>query len=462
MTPATKLDKSTLESFTERVWGEVLTPGDDGFDDARTVWNAKIDKEPAVIARCTGAADVMAAVDFAREEGLDLAIKGGGHHITGHAVCDEGLVIDLAPMNGVRVDPDAKTARVQGGATWGDFNHEAWTFGLDIVGMSNSPEVGVAGFTLGGGMAVLSNKYGLAIDNLRAVDIVTADGELVHASEEEHADLFWALRGGGGNFGVVTSFEFECHEVTFDGLSGQFVYPVTDTEDVLRFTREFVADAPDEVVGQVSIRQLPNDPAYPEDLHGKTVTILSCIFNGDIEAGKRTLQPLQEFGDPLFEAVRAQQYTEIREDIETDQRNYWNNHLLAELSDDAIETFASQAAPLPSPSTIATLFFGLGGAVSRVDREATAFPHRDATYKFELTAQWSDPADDEKVISWAREFHEAMAPYATGEYVNNQTDDSAERVRAAYDDNYDRLVEVKTKWDPENLFRLNQNIEPSG
>lgn len=323
-------------------------------------------------------------------------------------------------------------------------------------------EVGVAGFTLGGGMGRLSRQYGLAIDNLRAVDVVTADGGLVHASEDVHPDLFWALRGGGGNFGVVTSLEFDCHEVTLEALSGLFLHPVAAARDVIRCYRDFMADAPAEVVGGTGIFQLPEGSDFPAELHGETVTMLAVHYMGDVETGRQVLQPLQEFGDPLLEAVGPQPFGEGGDDlVESGKRNHWKNHAIAELSDEAIDTFVEQAVPLPTPSTVAN-FYSVGGAINRVDEAETAYPHRAATHLFELATQWSDPEEDEEVVSRARAFHDALAPYATGcEYVNNQTDDDAERVRAAYGDNYDRLVEVKTVWDPANLFSVNQNIEPN-
>lgn len=456
-----QLDDARLDTFEQHVRGDVLEPDEDGYDDARTVWNVKIDKEPAVIVRCTGTADVMAAVDFAREEDLPLAVKGGGHHIAGHAVCDDGLVIDLAPMNGVRVDPGAKTVEVRGGALWGDINHETHAFGLETVGMPYA-EVGVGGFTLGGGMGLLSRKYGLAIDNLRSVDVVTAGGELVHASADENADLFWALRGGSGNFGVVTSFEFECHDVQPEALHGLFLHPIEDARDVIRFYREFMDDAPEEVIAGAGILEIPPDPDFPEPLHGDVVALLTGYHMGDGDAGEQALQPLREFGDPVLESVERKSFSELGTEVAAEKRNHWTNHCFRELSDEAIDTFVEHAVPLPTPLT--KVFFGsfLGGAVNRVDEDATAYPHRATRFLFEMATQWDDPDDDEDTVAWAREFHEAMARYATGgEYVNNQTDTGAERVRAAYGDNHDRLVSVKNEWDPENLFRFNQNIEPT-
>lgn len=449
-----------LDLLRERVHGEVLQPGDEGYDEARTIWNGLVDKEPTVIVRCTGVADVIASVVFASENSIRLAVKGGGHHIAGHAVCNDGLVIDLSSMNSVRVDPDSMTVRVEGGATWGDVNHEIRAFGLETAG-SRYPNVGVAGYTLGGGMGYLTRTHGLAIDNLCAVDVVTADGELVHASENENPDLFWGLRGGSGNFGIVTSFEFDCHDVPAEVLTGQFLHPVEDAKNVLRFYREFMADAPDKITAAAGILQVPSHSEFPAELHGETIIATTIYYMGDIEDGERTLQPLKEFGEPVFTSVHPEPYSETGINVEADQRNHWKSHFFAELSDEAIDTFVEQAVPLPTPSTV-IVFFSLGGAMNRIDEDATAFPHRDAAYLFEIVTQWKDPDTDTEFTSWAQKFHEAMAPYATGgEYVNNQTEDTPERAKAAYSDNFDRLVEVKTEWDPENLFRMNQNIEPT-
>lgn len=444
-------DKSTIESLVKRVHGEILLPDDDGYGEARTVWNAKIDKHPAVIVQCSGAADVMASVDFAREQDIDLAIKGGGHHAAGHAICDDGAVIDLSPMDAVQVDPTTETVRVQGGATWGDIQHELDAFGLEIVGAVNVDDVGVAGYTLGGGMGYNMRKRGLAIDNLRSVDVVTAEGRLVHASEATNEDLFWALRGGSGNFGVVTSFEFDCHESDRRALVGQFLYPMEDLKDVLRFYREYMNDASEELVAAAGVLPLEGDP----------VAFLGVNYMGDVDEGQQVLQPVREFGEPIDQEVAVLSYSEMGEEpIEDGQRSLMKSVLFTDLSDEAISTVSEWAVPPTGPAFLP--FFSLGGAVNRVPEHATAYPHRDAEHTLIITPQWNDSDDDEEVISWAQEFHEALAPYATGgEYLNNQSNDDAARVEAAYGDNYNRLVEIKTEWDPENLFHLNQNIEPN-
>lgn len=470
MTPPHRSDEATdvatadgpsVDALQDHVHGDVLQPGDEGYDDARTVWNGAIDRYPAAIVRCRGAADVMAAVDTARDGGMPLAVKGGGHHVAGYAVCDDGLVVDLAPMNSVRVDPDAKTVRVQGGATWGDVNHELRAFGLDVVGMSY-PEVGVGGFTLGGGFGLLSREHGLAIDNLQGVDVATADGELVHASEQDHPELFWALRGGSGNVGVATSFAFDCHEVAPEALVGLFIHPVQTARDVFTFYRDFAADVPDELLSVAAIVRVPEGADFPSSLHGEPVAVLGGIYTGAPKEGERLLEPMRAFGDPLLDMVDTSPFHEVGLDaLVADRRNHWKNHLLAALSDEAIDTLLEHALPLPDATTQVVLT-ALGGAINRVDEGATAYPHRDAAHLFEIATQWTDPADDDEFEMWTRQLHEAMAPYATGgEYVNNQTADDAERARAAYGNNYDRLVAVKDEWDPGNLFRSTQHVEPS-
>ena len=458
-----QIDTSTLETFRDQLRGEVLRPGDESYDEARTVWNAMIDREPAVIARCTGAADVITAVDFARDLDLLLSVKGGGHNVAGTAVCDDGLMIDLSPMDSVRVDPDTQTARVGGGAVWGDVDHETQAFGLATTGGIVS-STGVAGLTLGGGLGYLARKYGLAHDNLRSVDVVTADGELVHASEDEHPELFWGIRGGGGNFGIVTSFEFDLHKVGPEVLAGVLVYRYEDAADVLRFYREFMADAPDEIQCYAVFGKGSPELGLPEPLHGETILILLPCYAGTIEAGKEALRPLREFGDPLADAVEPMPYTALQQMLDERNsegaRNYWKSHNFYELPEGAIETmveYCNSTAPFFS-----VFIEWMDGAIGRVDADATAFPHRDKSFSVNILMRWTDPERDDERIAWAREFHEAMAPYAAdGVYVNYLDKDEAERVPEAYGERYERLRELKAEWDPENRFRMNQNIKPS-
>jgi FAD/FMN-containing dehydrogenase len=461
---ATDIGTATVERFSERLRGEILRPDEEGYDEARRVWNAMIDKEPAVIARCRGAADVMTAVDFARDHDLLLSVRGGGHNVAGTAVCDGGLTIDLSPMNSVRVDPETRTARVGGGATWGEFDHEAQAFGLATTGGVVS-STGVAGLTLGGGFGWLAREHGLACDNLRSADVVTADGELVHASEDENADLFWALRGGGGNFGVVTSFEFDLHEVGPTVLAGPVIYRYEDATEALRFYREFMTDASERVQCLPILAKGRPELGLPDPFHGETVLVLLAAYSGDIDAGREALQPLRTFGEPLADAVEPMPYTALQRMLDEQHaegyRWYWKSQYVDALSDAAIETivdYCESTAPF-----FAVFGEWMGGAISHVEGSATAFPHRDRTASVTVEMRWTDPDRDDEHVAWAREFHEALAPDAAdGVYVNYLSRDEADRVPDAYGDRYERLRRVKAEWDPENLFRVNQNVEPTG
>ena len=460
-----ELEETTVEAFSDQLYGEVLQPGDEGYDEARTVWNAMIDKKPAIIARCTGTADVIAAVNFARDLGLRLAIQGGGHNVAGTAVCDDGLMIDLSPMNAVRVDPDAQTARVQAGATWGDFDHEAQAFGLATTG-GIMHETGVVGVTLGGGLGWLSRTYGLAHDNLRSVDVVAADGKLVHASQEEHPELFWGIRGGGGNFGVVTSLEFDLHEVGAEVLAGGLFYRYDDAPEVLRFYRDFMSEAPDEVQCYVGMQRAPPEPVFPEEIHGEPIVGVHPFYSGGIEEGTEALQPLLEFGTPLADTVQPQPYTAWQRRMDTDQwtagnRNYWKSHFFREFPDTAIETVVEHLATLPTNLTSVFIEW-MEGAIADEPLDVTAFPHRDKAFSFTVAPIWTDSAKDDEYIAWAQEFHDAMEPYAAnGVYVNYMDKDEDERVSSAYGNRYEQLIELKNEWDPNNLFQTNQNIEPT-
>lgn len=464
MTKPSNLDDTVLDSFSEDIRGDLFRPGDDGYDDARAVWNGRFDKQPGAVVRCNGTADVIAAVDLARNHDLVVSVKGGGHDYAGNAVRDGALMIDLSPMDAVRVDPDARRARIEPAATWGDVDHETQAFGLATTGATVST-VGVAGYTLGGGTGHLARTHGLAVDNLVAVDVVTATGELVHASETENSDLFWALRGGSGNFGIVTSFEFTLHEVGPELLAGQIVHPLEEADRVLEFYRSFMADAPDEANCYAFIVPIPPLPAFPEDRHGEPAVNLVTAYSGDIDSGEEALQPLREFGEPLLDGVRPQPYTELQQafddGVPKGERWYSKAQYLNGLPDDVIDTLVDYTEDLPGPMTMVYLE-PMGGAVERVEPSATAFPHRDADYSVHILPGWSDPERDDDIIGWAKEFHDELAPYSTdGVYVNLLSRDDHHRVRAAYGDNYDRLVEIKNQWDPYNLFSSNQNIDPT-
>ncbi|WP_117593022.1 FAD-binding oxidoreductase [Haloprofundus halophilus] len=457
-------DEAEYQTLEQSVHGEVLRPGDDGYDEARSVWNAMIDRKPAVVVRPSGAADVITAVVFARDHGLDLAVKGGGHNVAGSAVCDDGLVIDLSSMSSVRVDPASRTARVGPGATMADLDHETQAFGFATPGGVIST-TGVAGVTLGGGMGWLSRKYGLSVDNLRSVDLVTADGELVRASDDENPDLFWAVRGGSGNFGVVTSFEFDLHEVGPEVLFGPVVYAYDDAPDVLAHYNRFAADAPRECSVWVNSAAAPPLEFLPEDVHGTTVLILLAFYAGDLDAGEAALEPLREYGDPIADVVAPMPYAAAQRTFDDlyapGARNYWKAANFTDLTDRTIHTMVEYAGRFPTPQS-EILVHQVGGAVNDVASEATAYPHRDAEFVVNVAARWEEPSRDDECVAWVRECHDALAEEATdGTYVNFEGD-SEGRERNAYGGNYDRLVEAKTEYDPGNVFRSTQNVKPAG
>ncbi|NKE35326.1 FAD-binding oxidoreductase [Natronococcus sp. JC468] len=447
----------------EQLRGELLRPGDSRYDEARSVWNGMVDRHPAMIVRARGVSDVIAAVSFAREHELLLSVRGAGHNIAGNAVCDDGLELDLSRMRSVRVDPAGKTAQVEPGATLADVDHETQEFGLATPLGINST-TGIAGLTLGGGFGWLTRKYGMTVDNLRSVDVVTADGELRHASEGENADLFWGVRGGSGNFGVVTSFEFDLHEVGPEVLSGPIVYSGEDAPAVLRHVRDFNEDAPDESAVWTILRAAPPLPFLPENVHGVGVVIVVAFYAGSLEDGEEVLAPIREFGDPIADAVGPHRYAEFQQAFDPllteGARNYWKSHNFDELSDDAIDTAIEYAEKLPSP--LSEIFFGqVGGAMARVQTDATAYPHRDAAYAMNVHTRWEDPAMDDRCIAWAREFYEDMRTHAMGGVYVNFISELEGEESLAYGENHDRLVEVKTRYDPTNLFRMNQNVEPA-
>ena len=459
----TPLDDSTVSELETKFRGELLTPGTPEFDEARTIWNAMIDRRPALIARCAGVADVIAAVNFAREQDKPIAVKGGGHNIAGNAMVDDGVVIDLSLMKSVRIDPEAKTARVEPGVILAEFDHEAQAFGLATPVGYNST-TGISGLTLGGGFGWLSRRYGLTADNLRGADVVTADGRLVHASGDEHSDLFWGLRGGGGNFGVVTSFEFDLHEVGPEVLSGLLVHPFEDTAEVMEAYREFVAEAPDEVTAWMVIRHAPPLPFIPGAWHGEKVLVIAVYYDGTIADGEAVLQPLREIGEPIADAIGPHPYVGWQQGFDglltPGARNYWKSHNFVEFTDGMIDTFVEYGESLPTPESEIAIA-QLGGAINDVPVDATAYPHRDAAFLMNLHTRWIDPAQDDECIAWTREVHEAMTPHATGGVYVNFISEKVGEEHAAYRENYDRLVEVKRTYDPDNLFHMNQNIAPT-
>ncbi len=458
------MDAGVIEGFAASLRGTLLRRGDGGYDDARQIWNAMIDRHPGLIVRCAGVADVLQSVKFARDHKLLLAVRGGGHNIAGHAVCDGGLVIDLSLMNTVRIDPLARRAHVGPGATLGDFDHEAQAFGLATPLGINST-TGVAGLTLGGGFGWLTRKHGMTVDNLVAVDVVTADSKLVRADADQNPDLFWALRGGGGNFGVVTRFEFELHPVGPDVFSGLIVYPFSEAKTVLRKYRDFVSDMSTDMNVWVVLRKAPPLPFLPQDVHGKEVVVLAIFHSGDLKDAKKAAEPLRGFGKPHGEHVGVMPFTAWQSAFDAlltpGARNYWKSHNFTGVTDEIIDVAVDYAGKLPSPHC--EIFFGmLGGRAGQIAPNATAYSHRSDNFVMNVHGRWESSAEDERCVSWARSLFRDAAPYATGGvYVNFLTEDETDRIRAAYGPAYDRLVQVKNKYDPENLFSLNQNIRPT-
>jgi FAD/FMN-containing dehydrogenase len=460
------LNESDVSAFRSGLKGRLLYAGDDGYDDARTIWNAMIDRHPAMIVQPDNVVDIVSAVNFARENELLLCVKGGGHNIAGNAVCDGGLMIDLSGMNSVTIDKERRIAQVGPGAKLADFDREAQAYGLATPLGINST-TGVAGLTLGGGFGWLSRKYGTTVDNLISADVVTADGKIVKASESENPDLFWGLRGGGGNFGIVTNFEFKLHPVGPEVLTGLIVFPFDQAKDILRKYRDAVKTMPDDLNVWVVLRKAPPLPFLPEDSHFKEAVIFACFYAGDPADGEKLLQPFRSFGTPYGEFIGVQPFAAWQQAFDPlltpGFRNYWKSHNFAELPDDAIDVAIKYVGELPSPHT--EIFFGLvGGQASRVPVDATAYSQRDALWACNVHGRWENPDDDTKVISWARKFWNASAPYSTGGvYVNFMTEDEKSNVTSAYKPEiWNRLVELKKKYDPTNLFSVNQNIKPSG
>lgn len=457
------IEEGAVQALASQLNGDVLLPGNDAYHGARAVWNGMIDRHPALIARCADADDVAHAVRFARENQMLVSIRGGGHNIAGSAVCDGGLVIDLSQMRDVRVDAASRTAYVQPGATLADVDRATQAHGLAMP-MGINSTTGIAGLTLGGGFGWLSRKYGLTIDNLVAADVVLADGQQLRASETENAELFWALRGGGGNFGVVTSFEFRLHEVGPEVFAGPIIYRHEDAPAVLRNLRDFNARSPDELSCWAVLRSAPPLPFLAEAYHGTDVLIVVVFHAGTVVEGERLLAPLRTFGSPIVDAAGPVPYAAFQQAFDPllteGARNYWKSHNFAVLSDAAIDTAIRYAKTLPSPHS--EIFFGqIGGAASRVPTAATAYPHRDAAYAMNVHTRWLDASMDETSIRWAREFYAAMSPFSTGgTYVNFVSEQEGEE-RSAYGENYDRLAALKQRYDPGNLFRMNQNVRPA-
>ena len=457
------MNATSLDSLREQVRGQIITPGDSGYDAARAVFNGMIDKRPAAVVRVSQVADVISCVNFARDNSLDLAIRGGGHSAPGFGTWDDALVIDFANTTGVRVDPAARTARAEAGATWADFNHATHAFGLATTG-GIIGSTGVAGLTLGGGIGYLSRKHGLSCDNLLSADVVTAEGKFVTASESENDDLFWALRGGGGNFGVVTSLEYRLHPVDMVH-AGIILYPLEHAETVAKFYREYLAAAPEEFGAFLGFHQGPPVPFLPEEWHGKPVCVIVGMWTGDPAEGPARWQPFLDVAPAAGSMVGPMPYPALNQAFDPLQppgmQAYWKADFLTELNDGAIAAHIEHGAKVPSMQT-AVHVYPIDGAVQRVGTTDTAFANRNVKFSPVIAGQWMDPADNEANIAWVRDYAAALRPYsAPGGYINFMDGDDLPRVAENYGPNYQRLREVKAKYDPQNLFHVNQNIAPA-
>ena len=451
-----------IDELRAQVRGEVIGPDDDRYEEARHVYNAMIDRRPAVVVRAANVGDVMAAVNFAREGGVDLAIRGGGHSVPGFGTCDGGVVIDLSAMRWVRVDPAAQTARAGGGATWGDFNATTYPFGLATTGGIIST-TGVTGLTLGGGIGYLTRGFGLSIDNLLSADVVTADGRLLVASDHENEDLFWALRGGGGNFGVVTSLEFQLHPVK-DIYGGPMFYELSEVETILRFYRDFIGDAPEQLGAFPAFQIAPPLPFIPEDRHGDTFIAMVACWAGPIDAGEAALKPFHDVAPVVAEHVGPMPYPALNGAFDglvpPGLQHYWKASFVKELTDDAIAAHGVHGPEVPVVNSTVHIY-PVNGAAHKVGATDTAFAYRDANFATVIAGMWPDPTQNDANIAWVRNYYDATAPHSEeGGYINFMAEDDQARIKSNYKGNYDRLVDVKRKYDPGNLFHLNQNIKP--
>lgn len=459
----TQVDKASVEELQTSLRGELIGPSDEAYEEARQVYNAMHDRRPAVIVGCVDAGDVIAAVNFAREHGGDLSVRGGSHSAPGFGTNDGGGVIDLSRMKGMRVDPRARTVRAEGGCTWGDLNHATHAFGLATTGGVVST-TGIAGLTLGGGIGYLARGCGLSLDNLLSADVVTADGQFLLASERENEDLFWALRGGGGNFGVVTSFEYRLHPIK-DILAGIFVFPLDRGRDVLEFYREYIQTAPEEMGMYPAFLVAPPLPFLPEEAHGETFCAMVACWAGPLEKGEEALKSLRKVAPTVGEMVAPMPYPEINalfdELMPPGLQQYWKGSFSGELTDGAIEVHLEHGPKVPTVNC-AMHIYPINGACHRVSPDATAFSYRDATFATVIAGVWPDPADNENNVKWVKDYYQALEPHsAAGGYINFMDADDQGRIKDNYKGNYDRLAAIKRKYDPTNLFHMNQNIRPT-
>jgi FAD/FMN-containing dehydrogenase len=462
--PTPKLDENSIQQLKAAVRGRIIEPTDKDYDDARKVYNAMIDKKPRLIVRCFDVADVIASVNFARENGRLLAIRSGGHNAGGLGIADDALVIDLAQIKYTRVDPAARTVTVGGGCTWGDVDHATHAFGM-VTPSGILSTTGVGGLTLGGGIGMFTRKCGLTIDNLLSADIVLANGRFVKANSDENTDLFWAIRGGGGNFGVVTSFTFKLHAID-TVYGGPMLYDFNETTDVMKWYRSFITEAPDDLSGYFALLTVPPAPPFPEHLHVKKMCGIVWACTAGQNEAEEMFKPIRAFKKPALDFVGPIPHPALQSMFDglypPGLQWYWRAHFVNELSDEAIAEHVRFGATLPSMHSTMHMY-AINGAASRVGKQDTAWNYRDATWAQVMVGVDPDPANKEKLIRWTKDYHDALRPYsAAGAYVNFMMDEGEDRVKATYGDNYHCLVAIKDKYDPQNLFRVNQNIKPSG
>jgi len=460
----TTVDQEALEALDGSLRGAVFLPGRPEYDEARTIWNSMVDRQPGFVIRAMGASDVQKAVNFAREAGLVMSVRSGGHQIAGHAVADATVLLDLSHLQSVHVDPQAKTARVAPGATLGDVDRETQAHALTFpVGINST--TGIAGLTLGGGFGWTTRKLGMTIDNLLSAEVVTADGAIVTASETSHPDLFWGIRGGGGNFGVVTSFEFQLHELGPEVLSGLIVHPIAEAPGLLAEFNRIADNAPDELTVWSVMRKAPPLPFLPEEWHGREVLIFAACYSGSMEDGEKAMADLRSLGDPIADVISPHSFVDWQAAFDPlltpGVRNYWKSHDFEALPPDAVSNLLDGIATLPDPAC-EVFIAHVGGAMARVDVSATAYPQRSSHFVMNVHTRWEDPGKDADCIAWARALYDRMKPYSTGSaYVNFMPEDEENPAQSAYGDNAKRLSQVKRAYDPDNFFRVNHNIQPA-
>jgi FAD/FMN-containing dehydrogenase len=456
------LSGEIIDRFRAQLAGDLLQTNDAGYDEARKIWNAMIDRRPTLIVKCMGTADVVSCVKFAREHNLLTSVRGGGHNIAGMSLANDAMLIDLSPMKWVRVNPGTQTAFVAPGATLRHVDHETQLYGLAVpIGINST--TGIAGLTVGGGFGWLSRSYGLTVDNLISAEVVTAEGKVIHVSEKENADLFWAIRGGSGNFGIITSFQFKLHPVGPQVLAGLIVHPFKDAKKVFEHYRNYVSSAPDKATTWVVLRKAPPLPFLPQEVHGKEVFVIAVMYAGDIQEGEKILEPLRRFGNPIADVIGPVPFTAWQQAFDPlltpGARNYWKSHNFTELSNELLDTLIEYAGNLPS--AMSEIFLAqLGGAINRVASDATSYPHRNVSFVMNVHARWEEGAMDTFCIDSARNFFDKIAPYSAGSVYVNFISEGEERVDAAFGANFERLTKVKRKYDPDNFFRVNQNIKP--